>query len=1164
MNVLQSAQKFFRNKLRDDEGWFRQGKFTPRQQIKDIGQIRAPSGVKLKDVPKTWMQSFGQSRNLPGRLMNIGTSAFLRAGSFGLLQPQAPRATTVPEKFFAGLGGVTGMFSPASPAGKVVRGLEGIGSRGVKRLLPKTAPRLFQKVLPAIGAETTQALGYAGAGTVAGLAGFRPGYNLKKELPADIAYGLAFRGAGGLISPSVKRFGRLYESDIKNVEEIMQGLSKDKKAGKLNITFRRAAEQDAEAYRKAFKLTGKKEWKKMGLESKFKMIKDKMVDLRASGEGIQMGIVDKRLRTKPEQVLNVERLDLSPEAKRVVQAVEGTEPRVRLKHKDIQKLAKEVTGDERVRLKDKTAKNIAEQLNTRKKLVSLTKEFENLRAGGASRAKLEAKMAEIGNLSRIARAQGTDVARKLEARKIMASELDTPMQMVFKLMDNAGVKQKDYLKEAVDVDFNNARAVTEFYRKHVPSKFGEWLDEFRYTNMLSSPKTHVKNFISNLIQTAVQPVRKTVAGGYDWAISGLTGRERTQFASEATPFVKHALTSLPDAWSNAVKKVSGESEITRPDLKHMPSGNTFMRLYSTPLRVLEAGDAFFQTILGEGQKGALKYRAGRLKTKLSDAELARQAKEYASEVVFRGELNKQGQGWILNAIDGLTSLINKTRHSKSGVVRGAGKLLIPFVQTPMNILKQGVEYSPLEFVNMVKSGGDIPDQLAKATIGSMVMAGAGTIITGGNSTWETPTGTKEREAFYAAGKQPYSLKIGNKWVSYSQLGPLSYPIAIAGAINEALKERGDDELASVTAGKIVAMVGGFFTDQSYMRSVGDIIDAMRGDKYKQTRMLANVPTQLVPYKSFIGWVNRMIDPIYRKVDWSDGIPKAIAQSIQRDIPFVSQGLKPYTNPLGQPSERQFPMLNAFSPFNITEEKEQFTNIYNKIVGDRRARKAVKNAKESIKAGTGTREIDGKLMFLENDEVVTLDYGKIENMPSGNAIERVKKNKAKYTFIGKLMESGADDVDIDAILKKLNVSREDAEYYNIARNTNDAKSAYVFDVIQGVQSREELMRLLVNGRRKVNGKLVVADGVVDDLYNADVITYAEKKYLKSLRQNKFGKLTIGRAKGTGVRKPQFKKTAPVHVSRVKLPARSNVVNQAKPLKLKVNIKRTVPRVRLKTR
>jgi len=80
----------------------------------------------------------------------------------------------------------------------------------------------------------------------------------------------------------------------------MQGLSKDKKAGKLNITFRRAAEQDAEAYRKAFKLTGKKEWKKMGLESKFKMIKDKMVDLRASGEGIQMGIVDKKLRTEPD------------------------------------------------------------------------------------------------------------------------------------------------------------------------------------------------------------------------------------------------------------------------------------------------------------------------------------------------------------------------------------------------------------------------------------------------------------------------------------------------------------------------------------------------------------------------------------------------------------------------------------------------------------------------------------------------------------------------------------------------------------------------------------------------------------------------------------------------------------------------------------------------
>jgi len=97
-------------------------------------------------------------------------------------------------------------------------------------------------------------------------------------------------------------------------------------------------------------------------------------------------------------------------------------------------------------------------------------------------------------------------------------------------------------------------------------------------------------------------------------------------------------------------------------------------------------------------------------------------------------------------------------------------------------------------------------------------------------------------------------------------------------------------------------------------------------------------------------------------------------------------------------------------------------------------------------------------------------------------------------------------------------------------------------------------------------LVVADGVVDDLYREGVITYAEKKYLKSLKQNRQGKMTTGRAKGSGKKppKPRFRKTAPVRVSRIKTTKGRNIASLAKPLNLKVNIKRTQPRVRLKTK
>ena len=1168
-NVLQSAQQFFKNKFQDDEGFFRQGRFTPGRQISEFAQRAAPvvaekaftpfanlqrATQRAETTPRTQIRAL-KGRTLPGKLVKGFAESYVN----------------IPRNIFVGstrLGNLIGEATRGKPKDAFTRAISGVAPIAESLLdvyVPGAAKGLVKqtsKQLIKTGIKTGLKQGIT-EGALTGAAielGRDPrSINLGETLKSTLAGGLFGGAFGGIIGGGSAAIGQLTKGIAGNIRKIDPGLS---------------SKQATKEARRYIQLEG---GRMAGSTPKFKSKKDvKFVgDIRESiglsrfgdeipqlGQGTRkVSPLESKVR---QQELNVKRLRLSPEAKKVVQSVEGTEPRVRLRNKDILELAKQVTGDDKVRLKEGTAKNIAAQLNTRKRLVSLTNEYQALKTGGASNAVLKARMIEIGKFSKVARTQGTDVARRLQARTILANELDTPMQRVFKLLDNAGIKQKDYIDEAVGVDFNNAKSVTDFFRKFVPPKFGEWLDEFRYTNMLSSPRTHITNFVSNTIQTAVQPVRKVVAGGFDWAISGLTGKERTQFAGEAGQFVKKALTSLPDAWKSATDVIEGKQAITHLDLNRIPSGSKFMRTYSTPLRVLEAGDAFFKTILGEGQEAALKFRKGKLKTKAGNAEITKQAQEYASEALFRGGLNKQGQGWLLNAVDGLTSLINKTRHSRSGLVRGIGKTLIPFVQTPMNILKQGVEYSPVGFANAINSKGNIPDQLAKATIGSMVMLGAGSIISGGNSTWETPTGAKEREAFFASGKQPYSIKMGDKWVSYTKLGPLSYPIAMAGAVNEALKARGDDELASATAGKVIAMMGAFFTDQSYMRSVGDIIDAMRGDKFKQTRMVANVPTQLVPFKSFVGWVNRMVDPIYRKVDWSGGIPGAVAQSIQRDIPFVSKGLEPYTDPLGDPSQRQFPLINAVSPFNITEEKEEFTGVYNKIVGDRRARKAEKNAEASILAGAGTREINDKLMFVVDDEVVKLDFGKIADMPTGNALERVKKEKAKFTFIGKLMESGADDVDIDNALKKVGVTREDAEYYNIARNTNDAKSAYVFESLADVETREEMFELLVAGRRKINGKLVVSDGVIDELFREGVITTAEKKWLKSIKQGKSGQLTTGRATGTGKKapKPAFRKTSPGTVSRIKLPTRKASF-KTKPLNLQVNLQRTQPRVRLRT-
>lgn len=853
-----------------------------------------------------------------------------------------------------------------------------------------------------------------------------------------------------------------------------------------------------------------------------------------------------------ERKINIDRLDLSKEQKEVVANLsKNLSPDV-LKNIDVVELTKQMPTSEGARSTAETAETIAKQLNLRKKVVSLTEKFSEAKLSG-KKTDAEKLMLEIAKASSTSVRQGTDIARQLQARSIMADQLDTPMQKVFRLLDNAGIEPEKYAKRATEVDWNNARSVVKFYREFVPLTFGEVLDEVRYTNMLSSPLTHIINFTGNVGQLAVQVPRKILAGGYDWAMSGLTGSERKRFTSEAGPFVKDAISSLPSALSGSLKVLKGEAPITNLDLNKIPTGSRALELYSTPLRMLEAGDIFFKTILQGGESAALRHRASKQGVDRSFESISSQAEKDALETLFRGELYKSGQGWMLNLIDDTTSLIRNAQQKKA--IGPIARLTVPFVQTPMNILKQGVEYSPLGFANMIRSRGDVADQLAKATIGSAVMAGAGIISAGGNATWATPTSQKERSEFFASGRQPYSIKIGDKWYSYSKIGPLAYPVAMSAAIQHALKDN-DDEQALYTAGKIAAMVADFFTDQSYLQTVGDIVDALKGDNFKQTRLIASIPQQMVPYRAFQGWVTRMIDPIYRKVDWKDGIPIAIAQSMQSQIPFLSQNLPAYRDPFGRESKRQFPLINAINPLRVTEVDPLGEELYLQNQKKRELTRTERKIKESFEKMAEEGPVSGSKI----EELQTLfKVRDVATMPESNDFERITKEKKVFAKVDDILDSTLiDDDSKNDVLESLGVSREDAEYYGAARLTNDEKTAFVLNEIQSMESKDRpsMLRMLVAGRKEVNGKMLVTDGVVDEIYRSGLITEEEKKQLKNssmTRDNTFQLKTSGRGSGSKIKSIKVAAIKPSAIKLVQQRAPKNRVKLRSLPKLNINVR-----------
>lgn len=737
----------------------------------------------------------------------------------------------------------------------------------------------------------------------------------------------------------------------------------------------------------------------------------------------------------------------------------------------------------------------------------------------ASRNFLKSEQAQVGITPKyleqleIVTSNAANAGRMLQSFNIGAEDIPIK-EKVLRDIIKIGADAKEVLDAGNKVDWNDAKQITDFYRKFKPATLADKLDEYRYTNMLSSPNTHINNAFSNFLQTAVlAPIEKSVRGGVSFAEAKLTGKEQEYFARQGVDYAKGYWKALPEATENFFKTLKGIDGLKKPDVDFIPTSTSKARqIYTLPLQALEASDQFFRTLVKGGEMESLKAEG------ITGAKATKMAEQAADYRTFRQAFDpegKLGQNKVLQVWDKWNSAVNNLRNVPGG------KYLVPFLQTPTNILKQGVEYSPLGFAT-VKGSARPAEQLSKAIIGTGVFTGAYALAESGLTTWDTPTNATERAEFYAAGLQPYSIKIGDKWVSYSKLGPLAYPIAMASALKWA-KDNGASEDQLATIGNAMAGTLGFFADQSYVRGIGDIIDAFRGDEYKQARGLSNIPAQLIPYRSAMGWIARLVDPVYRKTTGGT-VPEQIGKSLVSQIPFASKSLEAYQTPFGTDSERQFPMVNAISPFSISQERPEEKAYYDARNSIRQEKKEVNRILDKIEAGEDVKIDSNKLatkqavdltkkkieagLEVTDKELETAYLNKELTMPSSNRYEKGQRDSKLWSKTGDIMDDenlsdAQKSVLLDKISTELGVGAEDIEKYQIAKQDNNSKTLHTLDQIDKMQSNEELLNYLVKGRKPINGKILISDGVIDNLVDDGLIPYQLGKDLKKLDFNADG-------------------------------------------------------------
>jgi hypothetical protein len=129
-----------------------------------------------------------------------------------------------------------------------------------------------------------------------------------------------------------------------------------------------------------------------------------------------------------------------------------------------------------------------------------------------------------------------------------------------------------------------------------------------------------------------------------------------------------------------------------------------------------------------------------------------------------------------------------------------GRVVQPFIGIVYNVSKQMINHSPAGLARLVSNHNWNQESAirigAEALTGSLPLLFLVPYAEKGNITGAVPTDPGEKERFYETGKQPYSVKIGDRWVDYRLMGPLAMPFAEASAWVQGSKTASDDQTKS--------------------------------------------------------------------------------------------------------------------------------------------------------------------------------------------------------------------------------------------------------------------------------------------------------------------------------------------------------------------------------
>ena len=273
------------------------------------------------------------------------------------------------------------------------------------------------------------------------------------------------------------------------------------------------------------------------------------------------------------------------------------------------------------------------------------------------------------------------------------------------------------------------------------------------------------------------------------------------------------------------------------------------------------------------------------------------------------------------------------------------RVVVPFLKVPRNILAEGVSHTaPINYLQFLSSdfrkalaAGGIEQQraVAKMAVGSLFTASAVAAAYCGNITGAAPRNAKIRDTLLSQGWRPYSVKVGNTWISYDGIEPISTVMGIIADYTQAYKDssgdidfhrKGDMSEFERLAGSVLSAVSQNITNKSYLMGFAEFLDVLTSDSPEKVKgFLSSLGGVAIP--NAFQSIRKLIDPSVREC-------RGYIDGLMNKLPIFNESLPlKYDWLTGEPVHYMGERASGISPFVFsTTEGSDEQKAMGKVVG----------------------------------------------------------------------------------------------------------------------------------------------------------------------------------------------------------------------------------------